>query len=206
MSNKIVSSISKFLITSCVLLPALLLSSGCALFDTSDPIDPNDKTLSVVFVYFDTEDAPSWGGIDWVSIKQYKPKPSYYGTHVDDGLFFHIGVSNKSSIHVDEFGRNTTWYSNVNYSYGFGSNGRNETALVIKKPGVYFLGAYKYKGIDSGSIFVADKFDMVKTKSPTEKELLTKLLKLIKEDSDYNIYHNQIRMLEKRLKVLKKKG
>ena len=206
MSNKIVRSISKLLITSCILLPALLFSSGCALFSKEDPVDPNDKTLSLVFGYFDLKDAPSWGGVDWVSIKQYKPKPSYYGTDVEDGLFFHIGVANKSSIQVDEFGRNTRWYSNATYTYGFGGNGRNETALVIKKPGVYFLGSYKYQPIEAASFFEADKFDMVKSKSPTEKELLTKVLKLIKEDSDYNIYHNQIKMVEKRLKYLNKKG
>lgn len=206
MFSKFVRSISKSLITTCILLPAFIFSSGCALFSTEEPVDPNDKTLSVVFGYFDMKEAPSWGGFDWVSIKQYKPKPSYYGTTVEDGLFFHIGVANKSSIQVDEFGRNTRWYSNTVYTYGFGSNGRNETALVIKKPGVYFLGSYKYKEIPSGSFFEADKFDMVKSKSPTEKELLTKLLKLIKEDSDYNMYHYQISMIEKRLTALKKKG
>lgn len=206
MSNKLVRSITRLLITGCILLPALLLSSGCSLFSKEDPADPNDKTLSVVFGYFDLEDAPSWGGVDWVSIKQYKPKPSYYSSGVDDGLFYNIAISNKSSIQVDEFGRNTRWYSNATYTYGFGSNGRNETALVIKKPGVYFLGSYKYKAIESDSFFEADKFNMVKSKSPTEKQLLTRVLKLMQEDSDLNIYHNQIRMIKKRLKVLNKKG
>lgn len=141
-----------------------------------------------------------------MSIKQYKPKPIYYGSGVEDGLFYHIGIANKSSIQVDKFGRNTRWYSNATYTYNFGGKGRNETALIIKKPGVYFLGSYKYKEIDSGSFFVADKFDMVRSKTPTEKELLTKVLKLMTEDSDLNVYKNQISMIKKRLKALNKKS
>lgn len=203
MSKTFVRSITRLLLTGCILLPALLLSSGCSLFAKDESADPNDKTLSVVFGYFDMEDAPSWGGVDWVSIKQYKPKTSYYGSGVDDGLFHNIAISNKSSIQVDEFGRNTRWYSNATYTYNFGGKGRNQTALVIKKPGVYFLGSYKYKAIDSESFFKADEFEMVKSKSPSEKELLTKVLKILMDDSDLNIYHHQIRMIKKRLKTLK---
>jgi len=203
MLNKFVRSMSKYLVTGCILLPALLFSSGCALFSTEEPIDPNDKTVSVIFGYFDMSEAPSWGGIDWTSVKQYKPKQAYYSCAVEDGLFFHIGASKGSSLQVDQFGRNTRWYSNAAYTYNFGGKGRNETATVIKKPGVYFLGAYKYKPIESGSFFEADKFDMEKTKTPTEKELLTKLLKIMKEDSDYTDYTHQIGMIEKRLKALK---
>lgn len=203
MYNQLVRSISKFLISSCILLPALLFTSGCALFDTQEPIDPNDKTMSVIFGYFDMSEAPSWGGVDWVSVKQYKPKQAYYGCHVEEGLFFHIGANKDSSLQVDEFGRNTRWYSNATYTYNFGGKGRNETATVIKKPGVYFLGAYKYNPIEAESFFEADKFTMEKTTTPTEKELLGKLLKILKEDSDYTDYTHQISMVEKRLKAIK---
>jgi len=190
-------------IAALVLLPALLLSSGCALFGGGEKIDKNDKSLSVVFGYFDMKDAPSWGGIDWVSVKQYKPKQKYYGCDVEEGLFFHIGVANHSSIQVDTFGRNTRWYSNATYTYNFGGQGRNKTSKIIKKPGVYYLGSYKYKAIDSGSIFKADKFDMIQSKAPTEKELLTKLLGILKNDSEYAEYTNQIAMVQARLNKLK---
>lgn len=196
-------SIYRLLMVCCIILPAVLVSSGCSLFSKEDKIDPNDRSLSVVFGHFDLEDAPSWGGLDWVSIKQYKPKPLYYYCGVEDGLFFQLGVNNNSSIQVDEFGRNTRWYSNATYTYNFGGQGRNETARVIKKPGAYYLGSYAYKAIDSGSFFRPDHFDMEKVASPTEKELLIRLIKHMKDDSDLAIYRHQIGMLEKRLRALK---
>ena len=203
MSKTLVRSITRLLLTSCILLPAILLSSGCSLFAKDESADPNDKTLSVVFGHFDMEDAPSWGGLDWVSVKQYKPKKAYYNSNVDDGLYFNIAVANKSSIQVDEFGRHTRWYSNSSYTYNFGGKGRNQTALVVKKPGVYFLGSYKYKSIESDSFFKPDEFEMVKIKAPSEKELLSKVLATMMDDSDLNIYHHQIIMINKRLKALK---
>ncbi len=186
-----------------IILPAILLSSGCSLFSEKKVIDKNDQTLSVVFGYFDMENAPSWGGIDWVSIKQYKPEQSYYPCGVDEGLFWNIGVKQGASIQVDKFGRHTRWYSNTRYTYNFGGQGRNDTSKVIKKPGVYFLGSYEYKPIDSGSFFKPDGFGMDKSKSPSEKQLLTKLLEIMKNDSDLAVYTNQISMIEKRLHQLK---
>ncbi|MCW8986778.1 MAG: hypothetical protein OQK75_03830, partial [Gammaproteobacteria bacterium] len=136
----------KALITFFFLLPTILLSSGCA--SSPDPIDHKDASRSVVFGFFDMSDAPSWGGIDWVSVKQYKPKKGYYAAAVKEGLFYHIGVPN-GSFQVDEFGRNTRFYSNTRYVYNFGGKGRNKTGRIIKQPGVYFMGSYKYKNIDS---------------------------------------------------------
>ncbi|NIQ08979.1 MAG: hypothetical protein GWO08_03195 [Gammaproteobacteria bacterium] len=193
----------RHLTTLLLLVPAILLSSGCSLFGGGEKVDVNDKSVSVVFGYFDMQDAPSWGGIDWVSVKQYKPKQTYYSCGVDEGLFYHIGVKNGASIQVDQFGRNTRWYSNATYTYNFGGNGRNETSKIIKKPGVYFLGSYDFKNIDSGSFFKPDNFDMVKSKSPGEKQLLTKLLDIMKNDSDLSIYSHQIGMIKKRIAQLK---
>lgn len=194
------NALTKALITLTLILPIIFLNSGCS-FSKDDPVDPKDKSLSVIYGYFDVEEAPSWGGIDWVSVKQYRPKQAFYNCGLDEGIFWHIGVS-KGSIQVESFGRNTRWYSNAFYSYSFGSQGRNETAKVIKKPGAYFLGSYKYKPIESESFFGADKFDMVKMSSPTEKQVLTRLLQIIEEDSDLSIYRHQISMLKKRLRKL----
>lgn len=205
MSSKLLSILPRFFISCGILLPALLLNTGCALFSKEDKVDHNDKSLSVVFGYFNMKEAPSWGGIDWVSVKQYKPEQLYYSCGVEEGLFFHIGVHKGASIQVDQFGRNTRWYSNATYTYNFGGSGRNDTATIIKKPGVYYLGAYQYKSIPSGSFFAPDQFEMEKAKSPTEKELLGKLLHIMKQDSDLAIYTHQIGMIEKRLSVLNKK-
>lgn len=195
------SSLTKLLITFFLVIPSLLILSGCA---SKGSVDPNNKKLSVVFGYFDMKDAPSWGGIDWVSLKQYKPKVSYYDIGVTDGMFWHVGVAN-GSYQVDQFGRNTRFYSNTRYTYNFGGQGRNETSIIIKRPGVYFLGSYKYKEIESGSFFKPDNFDMIKSPKPTEKELLKKILKLLTEDSDYKKYKYQRQRVMKRLKQLNRK-
>ncbi len=203
MTTKSRTQLTRHLIALLFIVPAILLSSGCSLFGGGEKIDVNDKSVSVVFGYFDMEDAPSWGGIDWVSVKQYKPDQSYYSCGVEDGLFYHIGVKKGASIQVNKFGRNTRWYSNATYTYNFGGQGRNETSKIIKKPGVYFLGSYKYKNIDSGSFFKPDKFDMVKSKSPSEKQLLKQLLDIMQNDSDLSDYNHQIGMIKKRLAQLK---
>ncbi|MDH5471979.1 MAG: hypothetical protein OEY87_07795 [Gammaproteobacteria bacterium] len=197
------SQIIKPLIFLFILLPAIVLTSSCSLFNSKEPVDPNDKSLSIVFGYFDMENAPSWGGFDWVSIKQYKPKQAYYSCGVEEGLFWHIGVTNGSSIQVEEFGRNTRWYSNTIYTYNFGGQGRNDTSRIIKKPGAYYLGSYTYKAIESDSFFKPDNFDMVKSKTPTEKQLIIKLIDIMKKDSDLAVYKHQIKLLETRLKQLK---
>lgn len=61
---------SKTFFTFFLLLSALLLN-GCA--SSPDPINHKDKNRSVVFGFFDMEDAPS-DELDWVSVKRYKPK------------------------------------------------------------------------------------------------------------------------------------
>lgn len=44
------------------------------------------------------------------------------------------------------------------------------------RPGIHFLGSYKYKEVETG-FFERGKFDFVPLKSPTERELLERLLK-----------------------------
>lgn len=203
MQKQLPNKLLRLIISVGILLPAILLGSGCSLFSEKEDIDPNDTTRSLVFGYFDIEDTPSWGGIDWVSIKQFKPKINYYTTDFHEGVFFHVGLPNDSAIQVDRFGRGTRWYSNATYTYNFGGQGKNETGTHINKPGVYFLGAYKYKHHNSGSLFKADSFEMVKTDAPSEKEVLQRVLKMMQEDSELAIYTHQIAMIQARLKRLK---
>ncbi|MDX1487590.1 MAG: hypothetical protein R3268_05270, partial [Acidiferrobacterales bacterium] len=65
---------------------------------------------------------------------------------------------------------------------------------VIKKQGVYFVGSYKYKKIKTG-IFKPNQFDVEKTNSPSEKELLTQLL-------EYAKHPEWVRLIQNRLKEL----
>lgn len=185
-----------------VILLALFNLSACTftIYDDIEKVNVNNKTLSVVFGYYDMKEA-AMGGIDWIGIQQHKPKKVYYRMEANDGFFYHLGIPNKTSIQVKEMWRDPTFLSKKYITYKVGGQGRNKTARVIKKPGVYFLGAYKYKNIDSGSIFKKDSFDIIRIKKPSEKALLKRLLAEVKKNSPEYIY--QIKMIENRLRKLK---
>ena len=169
-----------------------LLVASCA----SEPVDPKDPSLSLVYGYIDMADAPS--SLGWVRIKLYDGKNEGYSAAVKKGLFFHVGVV-PGPYQVERFGRHTTFFSNTEYTYDFGTRGRNETAIRVDKPGVYFMGAYKYVDIRTGW-FEQDKFRMERTQTPSERELLTKLLAILQdEDSQYT---RQIAMVRQRLAQL----
>ena len=176
------------------LLAAVLMLGGCA----GTPIDPKDESVSLVFAYFDMADAPS--NLQWASLKRYDAKePVWYDMAARDGLIFHIGIA-PGSYQVEKFGGQggIPLLTRSPYEYNFGTRGRNETAIRIQKPGVYFLGAYKY--IDhSGGLFKADKFQMKPIKEPSEKELLQRLITLLESDSDTKMYTRQIAWAKKRL-------
>jgi len=166
-----------------------LLVAGCA----STHVDPKDQSLSLVYGYIDMADAPS--SLGWVKIKLYDGKNAGYQVLGHKGLFFHVGVV-PGPYQVERFGRYATFFSNTDYSYEFGTRGRNETAIKIDKPGVYFMGAYKYIAVPTGW-FQQDKFRMERTKTPTERELLTKVLAILQDD--YPAYTWQIAMVKQRL-------
>jgi|RhiMetdeSRZDD1v2_1073273.scaffolds.fasta_scaffold68902_5 hypothetical protein len=177
-------------------LAAMVLVAGCA---THQPVDPNDAGTSLVFGYFDAKDAPS--SIDWVSIKRYGGAPAYYQLGTKNGLFWHVAVE-PGSYQVEKFGgvkRVLIFGNDVEYNYG--TRGRNETAIRIVTPGVYFMGAHRYIAHDGG-LFAADKFEMQAVKSPSEKELLTRLVAELEADKELRIYTRQIGLAKKRLAEL----
>jgi hypothetical protein len=171
----------------------ILLVAGCA---TSKPVDPKDPSLSLVYGYIDMADAPS--SLGWVRIKLYDGKNEGYMAATKKGLFFHVGVE-PGPYQVERFGRHTTFFSNTEYTYDFGTRGRNETAIRIDKPGVYYMGAYKYVEIRTGW-FEQDKFKIERTKTPSERELLARLLAVLQDE--YPQYTRQIAMVRQRLSKL----
>ena len=179
----------------CAWLWLTLVLGGCA----GTPIDPKDESVSLVFGYVDMADAPS--DLEWASLKRYGEKESvWYTIDARDGVIFHIGIAS-GSYQVEKFGGDGGILSRGRYEYNFGTRGRNETAIRIHKPGIYFLGAYKY--IDRpGGLFKADKFRMKPIKEPSEKEILKRLITLLESDGDYKIYTRQIALAKKRLAEL----
>ncbi|MCL4798803.1 MAG: hypothetical protein KJ025_04395 [Burkholderiales bacterium] len=186
------------------LLPFVLALGlvGCA--STSEPVEVNDQRVSLVFGYFDMKDAPS--GLDWVSLKKYDSKKKdgeWYRMGVQDGLYFHVGVE-PGAYQVDKFGGmgGVPLLTRRPFEYNFGGKGRNGTALRITQPGVYFLGAHKYVNHAGKGLFEADKFAMEPVQSPTEKELLQRLVKALESDQELAGYTRQLSLAKQRLSQL----
>lgn len=151
-------------------LAATLLLAGCA---TTPGRDINDPTSSLVFGFIDMKDAPT--SLDWVSLKQVgsPADEGYWGLETDDGMLFNQYLP-VGSYQMSEFGGSGFLAGDVRYQ--FPAYGKNETAIRIAKPGVYFIGSYKYQKVKTG-FFEAGKFDIERVGTPTERELLERLRK-----------------------------
>ncbi len=175
--------------------------TGCA---GATPIDPEDPNRALVFGYIDMENAPS--DLDWVKVRRYKPMDTNpYRCGVEDGLFWHLGVK-PGSYQVEDFGGNGGLLGGTNYRYDFATSGRNPTAVRIREPGIYFLGAYRYVHEEGDRMLVLfsmpDKFSMERIDSPSERELLERLLERMESDGNLNRYHRQIGWIKQRLDEL----
>ena len=156
--------------------------------------DINDPSNSLVFGFVDMADAPT--KVTGAQIRQVAPptdKP-YWGTDVKDGMFYTYylppGSYQLATLHGSSFLRGE-------HQYNLGRQG-GDTGVRIDKPGIYFLGAYKYKTVKTG-MFEQSKFGIERVATPSEAELLQKLL-----DSDAalknSVWADKIRQRLARLK------
>src|SRR4029453_10111163 len=150
--------------------------AGCA---SAPPVDTRDETRSLVFGYFAMTDAASKR--EWVSLRKYDSSQNtgeWYALAVRDGLFFHIGIG-PGSYQVEKFGGmgGIPLLTRRPFEYDFGGKGRNSTAVRIREPSLYFLGAHQYVNHAGKGLFAPGKFEMKPVQSPTEKEVLQRLLK-----------------------------
>lgn len=179
----------------------VLALAGCA---SAPPVDTRDATRSLVFGYFDMAEAPS--KLEWVSLRRYDgtQKPGeWYGLEVKDGLFFHVGIA-PGSYQVEKFGGTggIPLLTRKHFEYNFASKGRNSTAARIREPGLYFLGAYQYVNHAGKGLFAPDRFEMVPLKTPTEKEILARLVKELESDKELSAYTRQLALAKRRLSQL----
>jgi hypothetical protein len=153
-----------------LLVAALAALTGCA--GGGHGRDINDPSNSLVFGFVDMSDAPT--KVSGAQIMQVAPpteKP-YWGTDVKDGLFYTYylppGSYRLATLHGSSFLRGE-------HRYNMGRQGGGDTTVRIEKPGIYFLGAYKYKTVKAG-MFEQAKFGIERVPSPSEAELLQKML------------------------------
>jgi hypothetical protein len=145
-----------------------LALAGCA----SEPgRDINDPTNSLVFGYIDMDDAPT--SVANASIMRVAPadKQGYWHMTVIKGLFYNAYLPT-GSYQLSQFS-GSGFFSGA-HVYSFPRQG-NQTALRIEKPGIYFLGSYKYKNVKTG-MFEGYKFSIDNINKPTEAELLRRII------------------------------
>ena len=161
------------------LLAAALVTGGCTghRFLT----EAEGDTRSLAFGFIDMSEAPS--NLNYFNLKQVRPKTDkpYRQMRLDGTGMFYIENLPVGSYQVSDFGGPCRrfllfcFHSADFYEYTFPEHGRNETAARITRPGIYFLGAYKYEPVKT-SWFKPDQFDIARIESPTEAELLERLL------------------------------
>jgi hypothetical protein len=176
-----------------------LFVSGCS----SSPVfkDPHEKNQSLVVAYIDMSDADSEA--TWMSakviVKRGKEPTWYTFGFIRDkklGVILHNQYVTPGKIKLDAFGGNATgFFDNAIYQYNFPAQGRGMGALNIKKQGIYYAGSFKFIPVETG-FFERGKFDIKRTKKPTEKEVLSAFLKQV-EDGKWK------KMIQARIKRLK---
>ncbi|MDH5649024.1 MAG: hypothetical protein OEY67_05145 [Gammaproteobacteria bacterium] len=154
-----------------LLLTILLATAGCSTTPSLD--EPEGNQPSMIYGHIDMEDAPCKLG--WVTMKQMRPKTDkpYYNFWIDEGTFFRINVP-PGTYKFDEFG-GAPRFGNTIYTFSFPDQGKGEMDRQIKRQGLYYVGSYKYKKIKT-RFWQQGKFDLEKTKGPSEKEILQKIL------------------------------
>ena len=175
------------------LLAALALLAGCA--GGGHGRDINDPSNSLVFGFVDMGDAPT--KVSGAQVRQVAPptdKP-YWGMNVRSGLFYTYylppGSYQLASLHGSSFMRGEV-------QYNFPRQGGGQTTVRIDKPGIYFLGAHKYKDVKTG-FFEGGKFDIQRVDTPTEAQLLQRILDEEKEIKG-SVWEEKIRQRIARLK------
>lgn len=163
------------------ILCSVLLLSACA---TGDRITEfNDRSLGYGWLAIKDVDANRLHAVD---IYQFRPKTSkpYYPARVikfkDGFLYYSMVLPNGSLKTVSAHGQRCLgiFCSNTIYKYSFGKQGDDVGAVVIKSPGVYSLGAYELKEVETDD----DKFNVVPAKNaPSKREMLEEILKDVED-------------------------
>jgi len=142
--------------------------------------EPETENVSLVVGYLDTEEAPA--NLEYIEMYklQDKEKNKYYEFAIDrNGIFFNSNILPGTYIFKIFGGNSKNFLIGGSYSFIFPIQGKKEMDPVITKPGIYFVGSYKYKKLKKSESDGSD-FDLIKLEEPTEKEILEKILEYAK--------------------------
>lgn len=138
-----------------------------------------DSRSALVFGYINENNGSMQ--FHWVQLKRTDAAGSeeYYTTHSDrDGMFYAENLPpGQYQIHRIGWG-NTPMGSNAIAGAGelwsFGAGGKT-TAMQVK-PGLQYFGSFRFTFIKGKGVFKSDSFNFERAGSPSESELLKRLL------------------------------
>jgi len=154
------------------LLPALLAAaalSACGGGLPQQMENQKDPETSLIVGHIDMKDGPCW--LHWFSMKQVMPKVEkpYFNFRIDEGTFYAEYIP-LGSFQLSDFGGDGSWPSNTRYTFRFP---QQLQGLRLEKPGIYYLGSFKMT--DEGNFFKS-KYDIELAKTPSERDVLEKIL------------------------------
>ena len=157
---------------TCIAL-LLLLTAVSPTLTGDDTIDVDNPINSLVFGYIDMSDAPTKVSGAWLEQVAPATDKPYWSMGVENGLFYNPFIR-PGTYQLSKF--SGSGFAAGAHEYQFSRQGRNETAVRIDVPGVYFLGAYKYVTAQKGGMFKRAKFSIEPIDDPSEADLLRMLL------------------------------
>lgn len=129
-----------------------------------DDVDANNLYSVIVYQYVPKTDKPYFH----VKVKEFEDGFLYYSFAFPNGSFGTYSAEGQYCLGL---------CSNTVYTYEFGKQGDDYAKVRISEPGVYSLGSYKLKEVDTG-LFEQGKFEIVPTKkAPSNYKLLEEMLK-----------------------------
>ncbi len=161
-----------------VLVLCISLLAGCSVFQKKIS---DYEHRSTVYAWIDIKDlAPNH--LSSVNLFQHRPatdKP-YYGMatiKMDGGYLLYTHIPPEGAYKLNSLsGQSCMLFlcGNTFYTYDLGKQGDQGT-VVIKQPGVYFLGSFKLSDLKTGW-FQPGKFEVKEVEGPSQQAMLEKLL------------------------------
>jgi hypothetical protein len=158
---------------TCAAFVVLLLAISPVLADDDGQISVDNPNNSLVFGYIDMSDAPTKVKGAWLQQLSPPTESPYWSMGIEKGLFYNTFIK-PGTYQVSKFAG--SGFMSGSHEYHFSRQGRNDTAVIIDEPGIYFLGAYKYVQAQKGGMFKRAKFSIERISEPTEAELLQRIL------------------------------
>ncbi len=155
-----------------ILLVSTALLVACGSGAIGPERDINDPGNSLVYAYVDMSEAPT--RIDGASLKPQGEEGYWHMNVAKDGQLLSQPYLPPGAYQIATLEGSGFFAGNNVYS--FPTYGRNQTAVRIQKPGIYFMGAYRYAKVKTG-MFEGGKFAIERVNSPSEVELLQRLQK-----------------------------